>query len=132
MAYGLHLFRGDDWSDPEPFSIEEWDKFVAATSDVRGTGLVETTSPTDEAIRMDDPGLAEWTGHSRRPIILLFRNNRMTVTTPDDETIAWLISIARPLRARVQGDEGEFYSNEGDTDSESQRAGWLHRLRRRT
>jgi hypothetical protein len=131
MAYDLHLFRGDDWSDPEPFSIEEWDEFVAATSDVRRTGFVETTSPTDEALRMDDPGLAEWTGHSRRQIILLFRNNRMTVTNPDDETIAWLISIARPLRARVQGDEGEFYSNEGDTDSESPRAGWLHRLSRR-
>ncbi|GGU36378.1 hypothetical protein [Nocardioides albus] len=132
MAYGLHLFRGDDWSDPEPFSIEEWDEFIAATSDVRGTGFVETTSPTGEAIRMVDPGLAEWTGHSHHPIILLFRNNRMTVTNPDDETIAWLVSIARPLRARIQGDEGEFYSNDGDTDSESPRAGWLYRLRRRT
>ncbi|MER7559692.1 hypothetical protein ABTZ46_22300 [Nocardioides sp. NPDC126508] len=131
MGYDLHLFRGDDWSRPEPFSIEEWDEFVAVTSDMRRTGFVETTSPTGEVIRMEDPGLAEWAGHRSRPIVLLFRNNRMSVTDPDDETIAWLISIAEPLRARVQGDEGEFYSDDSDTDSESPRARWMHLLRRR-
>jgi hypothetical protein len=132
MGYDLHVFRGDEWFEAEPIPFDEWAEFVESSNDLRATGSVEATTPAGETIRMEDDGLAEWAGHGKAPVPVLFSDGQLVVKNPDDETIAWLVSVADRLGARVQGDDGEFYPAAGDSGPApgEPRQGWFRRRRR--
>jgi hypothetical protein len=116
MGYDLHIHRGDEWSDLPPgaeISLEEWRAYVATADDLRMDDAAEAQSRAGEVIRMEAAGLSTWTGApDGEPVLFDFRNGRVVVANPDDATIARMVKVARGLDARVQGDEGEFYSED--------------------
>jgi hypothetical protein len=111
MGYELHITRKPHWlDDGADISEDEWQRCVSADPEMRMTGFAQATTPSGEAIRYDSPLLAEWSMKiSGSPIWFDFRNGQVIVNNPDAEVIAKMVKIARSLRARVQGDDGEFY-----------------------
>lgn len=114
MGYDLHITRADDdWSrkDKPEIALREWQDCLAAQADFDVTGVAETTNPeTGEVIRVEQPGIAAWRGHSSGETVWfsLWRGN-VVVKNPDPETVGEMCSMAAALNARVQGDDGEWY-----------------------
>lgn len=113
MGYELHIFRGSEWSAGDGgISAEEWASLVANQEDLRIVGFAEATTPDGSAVRYDNPGLTEWTGHPDGHLRRFdFKNGRVDIKSPDDATVERTVQLARDLRARVQGDDGEFYGD---------------------
>ena len=105
MGYELHIHRAKVWhqSDREPITAEEWQALVAA-----------------------DPELAR--GPDGEPFH--WADGAVAVKHPDRATLATMLAIAARLGARVQGDDGEFYTRPGDLPSDDEREAFLRRGRR--
>lgn len=86
---------------------------------MRLDGFAEATNDEGETIRLEDPGLAVWTGYSQHGVDgimawLLWFAGRVDAKNPDEEFRRKLHAIAIALRAEVQGDEGEVYGPDGE------------------
>ena len=121
MGYDLHITRAADWSASEdaPITLEEWLAFVRSDPEMRLDGFAEAANDEGEAIRVEAPGLAVWTAYPRHGVDgnmawLLWFGGRIDAKNPDEEFRRKLHAIARALRARVQGDEGEVYGPDGE------------------
>lgn len=113
MSYELHITRRKNWFDQENISIdfEEWQSFVASESELQIVGFAETTLPDGNILSLERKGLTKWTGHPNlQTAWLIWRNGNISCKNPDAFLLAKMIQIASRLQARVQGDEGEFYS----------------------
>jgi hypothetical protein len=138
VGYDLHITRGRRWTDRSPsISDAEWKACVAADPDLELAGFAETPT-ADGVLRYESPGLAVWSGHPAEPRVWFdHRDGRVVVKNPDEATIAKMIAVARVLRARVQGDDGESYEEAGRpprpaTLSVGERLGvWLDRFKPR-
>jgi len=113
MGYDVHITRKKRWSDDGPdISDTDWQSYVASDPDMRIAGVAQATTPKGETIRYQNALLAEWHGHSsRHPVWFDFRSGGVVVKNPDEETISKMCRVATSLRARVQGDDGEFYDS---------------------
>ncbi len=112
VGYDVHITRKSVWSDDDGPRIteSEWQAYVASDPDMAITGVAEITNPEGETIRLIQPLLTEWRGHSgRSPVWISYFEGSLAIKNPDDECLAKMRQIASKLRARVQGDEGEFY-----------------------
>ena len=138
MGYDLHITRGRRWTDEAPaISLEEWRACVTQDPALELVGFAETPTP-DGRLRYESAGLAVWSGHPTEPRVWFdHRGGAVVVKNPDEATIAKMIAVARVLRARVQGDDGETYDEPGRpprpaTLSVGERIGvWLDRLKPR-
>ena len=111
MGYDLHITRAQDWlgSESQPIGEADWRACVAADAELELTGAVEALPLTYE-----NPGLAVWRAHpSGDSVWFDLRDGRVTVKNPDEATIAKALSIAKRLKARVVGDDGEEYEEPG-------------------
>ncbi len=101
MGYGLHITRKKDWADPNgpQISSDEWLAYIA----------------TDPQLQLDP----NFRGHAVRllvesehmePLLEWFHGDIYT-KNPDEPIVKKMLEIAKALRARVQGDDGEFYSS---------------------
>ena len=108
MGYDLHITRAEFWAenDGSQISSEEWLAVVEEDP--------ELTLVADE----DNPHFAAWSGKSvhAEPWLNWFNGNVYS-KNPDQPIIRKMISIARHLKGKVQGEEGEMYdgSEEGFT-----------------
>ena len=105
MGYEFHITRKEHWSDPDDHNIisfEEW--FNYANND-----------PELEIDVQNGPGFFFWTAHPERKgeasywINYNKRDGDIHSKRPDDATIDKMVSIAKALNAKVQGDDGELY-----------------------
>jgi hypothetical protein len=114
MGYDVHIRRttgSADGSGPK-ITLDEWQRLVNEDLDMQLEGFAQSNSPTGDAIRYENKGLAMWNTHSgNRKVWFDYRNGRIVVKNPDDEIIAKMRAVAVKLGARVQGDEGEFYDD---------------------
>lgn len=69
--------------------------------------------PIGKVIKIVSEGLAMWDGESFAPFDLV--DGRIVVSGADDLVIAKTSKIASCLSARVQGDDGEFYKEDGSS-----------------
>ena len=81
-------------------------------------GVAEAPTSEGAAIRRESLGLAVWiaySGHGRdgNQAWMLFADGNVVVKNPDQEIRAKMAVLATRLGARVQGDEGEFYDDDG-------------------
>jgi len=128
MGYDLHITRRKDWSDDEPdISLAEWEAYVAGDPELQLTGIAETPTP-DGLLQYKNPGLAVWTAHPSGQVWFDLRDGGIAVKTPDEVTIEKMVSIARRLNARVQGDDGETYSGGGREPSPPKAPSFMERL----
>jgi hypothetical protein len=113
MGYDVHITRKTNWFDEGPeITLEEW-----------------------EAYAESDPALSPegWVGwkineKSVRARIFTFQKNRngdaaalcwcsggdISAKNPSRDGVAYMVSIAARFGAKVQGDDGEFYDQQGN------------------
>lgn len=102
MGYDLHITRAENWclNEGKEISAEEWLKVIEEDTELR-------------LASNDGPYAALWDGPSKyHPEAWLdwWRGNIYT-KNPDKAIVEKMIQIAKLLRARVQGDDGEFYED---------------------
>src|SRR5262245_30079321 len=101
MGYDLHVTRADLWAENEgrEISRQEWLSLVAADPE-----------PTPEPVNGDE--YARWAGRCRyaKPWFHWWRGN-ISTKNPDRAIVIKMLELASRLGARVQGDDGEFYSS---------------------
>ena len=124
MGYELHITRKAFWSDQEgeTITLDEWIEYVNSDPEMRLDGYAEARVP-DGVLRVESPGLSVWTayagheksGHGKNGNMAWFDhfNGNIDVKNPDQEIIRKMYQIARSLHAKVQGDDGECYDENG-------------------
>lgn len=116
MDYRLHITRRIDWADYEGASISFEDWFAVVTADPEM--VLSRSSALQVAdggrFRSDDPTAAVWMAYSRHGkdnaiacFVLLHGN--VDIKNPDREVKRKMWRLAQVLKARVQGEDGEFY-----------------------
>ncbi len=104
VGYELHITRAADWSQANeaPIEFEEWTEHAQSNGSLVEAGTYGTkTFPFEQtifAVIDEHGGTIDW--HA----------GQLTVTGSRDSDLDHLRSIAVALSARVQGDDGEFYS----------------------
>lgn len=101
MGYDLHITRAEHWLENEGREIT-WEEWLSLVAD-------------DPELTLDpDNGdeLALWSGPSRHaePWFEWWGGN-ISTKSPDRAIVAKMLQIAERLRARVQGDDGEFHDS---------------------
>ena len=103
MGYDLHITRAKDWSQNEGFEIgaDEWLRVVEEDPELSLAG-------------MNGPYFAVWIRKSihQEPWFDWFAGNIYT-KNPDEPMIEKMLSIAKRLNGKVQGDDGEVYPGAG-------------------
>ena len=112
MGYDLHITRRSKWFDTEGLEItkSEWHAIIEFDPEMRLSEAAEHDLPSGEALRYENPSLAEWTGHPDEEFVWFnYSRGNIVVKNPDEATLVKVQEIAHKLRASVQGDDGESY-----------------------
>lgn len=98
MGYDLHITRRKDWSGPgREIAAKEWLAYVEK-------------DPELSIAKENGPYFAKWVGNSSFADAWLdWSEGNVYTKNPDEALIEKMVSIARALDARVQGDDGEVY-----------------------
>ena len=109
MGYDVHLHRADSWTQSAavPISRDEWHRVVASDQELRP--------------ERDSPDTVLWTGPCRYPdgTWFFWQEGRVFTKNPDRAILAKLLQLAQRLGARVEGDDGTFYSRPYDLPEET-------------
>jgi len=120
MGYDIHITRKKDWFDDEPsIELSEWLAVVDADPEMRHDGFAEAVLPSGGVLRTENEGLSVWTAYSRHGVDgnmawFDYRHGNVIVKNPDDEILRKMWILARRLEAKVQGDKGESYDENGN------------------
>ncbi len=123
MGYHLHITRrAKGWNDADDvaaISRAEWLGYVAsdpemALNDYSVDPNYGQPDAAGQAYDEQVQGLAAWVKHSGAGLkggYVWFghEQDRVTVESPDEETLDKMLAIAQALGARVQGDDGEYF-----------------------
>jgi hypothetical protein len=108
MGYDLHITRKHNWSDPTGPAIAETEWRNAIEEDPELS--------LDPESRAEFSGgefvFASWKGEHG---VLWWYRGEIVAKNPDELLIAKMARIARSLNASVQGDDGEFYLEDGSS-----------------
>jgi len=138
MGYDLHITRKKNWDgfDREhgrEISLDEWIAVVNADPDLRIEGYVNRRLRDESVFRQP---LAAWTAYSKyRPDdpgpALELSGGNVDAKNPDREFRCKMWRLAQRLKAKVQGDDGEFYDRFGNPtpDASTTRSYWRALLR---
>ena len=98
-GYNLHVTRKVHWAnDVGPkISFKEWKEHVSADRDILRD---QNNSEFDFVVTLPNETFPVWYNT---------RTNEIYTKNPSKNAIRKLIEIAEKLKAKVQGDEGEFY-----------------------
>jgi hypothetical protein len=87
--------------------------YVANDPELNLTNGYKLDIPNVDTSWKESPGFCFWIGHSEgvpsESLWFEFWKGIISSKYPDDETIKKMLSIAKALNARVQGDDNEFY-----------------------
>ena len=118
MGYDLHITRLDHWAGEETpnISLDEWLDYVKSDKELelKNGYDIQIGSETQS---FNSPGLCEWNAHPTenepnfRPRFSYFKGS-IDSKNPDAPTIRKMMQIASALNAKVQGDHGEFYTEQ--------------------
>lgn len=118
MGYDLHITRQEHWADQETSSIplDEWLAYVDSDKELEVTNGYDIKIGS-EAQFQNRPGFCEWNAHptervpNSRPWFAYWKGS-IDTKDPDAPTIRKMMQIASILNAKVQGDDGEFFTEE--------------------
>jgi hypothetical protein len=103
MGYDLHITRREFWSyNGDDITASEWLAVVAQDPELQ---LDKENGPYFVTRKQESSANPSW---------LNWSNGQIYSKNPDDALIDKMVSIAKKLNARVQGDEGEFYKSSKD------------------
>ena len=117
MGYNLYITKKENWfeeDDSNNISPTEWKDYLKADSEMRLDNFAEATATNGEYIRIESEGMSVWTKYSRAGLDgnhawFWPDNGNIVVKNPDIEIRNKMIDVARQLKAKVQGDDGELY-----------------------
>jgi predicted extracellular nuclease len=117
MGYNLYITRKENWIDEDDsnsISVTEWTEYVKSDSEMRLDNFAEATTKNGEYVRVETEGVSVWTKYSKDGLDgnhawFSPTNGNIVVKNPDIEIRNKMIDIAGQLKAKVQGDDGEFY-----------------------
>lgn len=104
MGYDVHITRAAEWFESEqaPIRVDEWRSFAASHAALGRDGR-SGSGPQSYTWRVADVETwLEWSGGA------------IYTTNPSVRVRAAMFEIAVHFGARVQGDEGEFYGEDGN------------------
>ncbi|MAK60204.1 MAG: hypothetical protein CMK09_04435 [Ponticaulis sp.] len=113
MSYDFHVHRFEDWSEPtekDAISFEEWIELCRADDELSEDGAYR-----DNRFDFDIP-IFGWPAPEGEAASFLWLDGEIIVTSPDETAIIKAKKIAEKLVAKVQGDDGEFYGEDGKPD----------------
>ena len=118
MGYELHITRRENWADTETsnISLTEWLAYVSHNKELELTNSYEIEIGSETQFQ-NRPGYCEWNAHpvhnelNARPWFSYWEGI-IDTKNPDAPTIRKMMQIASALNAKVQGDEGEIYTEE--------------------
>ena len=119
MGYDVHITRCEHWSDEHgpKIDLSEWLDYVETDPEMRLDGYAEADLGDGQVLRTEDKSLAVWRSYSghqedgNKAWMYLF-DGTVDVKNPDEEIRAKMCRIAVELGARVQGDDGELYTED--------------------
>jgi len=121
MGYDLHITRKADWCDKgNDISLEEWYAVVAADPEMRLEGYVDWRQPDGSVLRVKLATWVSWPHHVEgiKMVGLCWCDGNVDAKNPDEEIRRKMWRLAQILNARVQGDDGECYDEQGNSDSD--------------
>lgn len=110
MGYDLHITRKDCWAEEEDerrISAEEWKAYADADPE-----LIKDLESSDETDYVFIRQAGNW------PLWFNSRLGNIYTKNPDIDVIQKMVKIALVLKARVQGDDQEFYDFTGEPQRE--------------
>ncbi len=119
MGYDLHITRKENWLDAsQAIDLDEWLEYVDADPDLQHDGFAETPVANGAVLRAERDGICVWTGYSggenaENKAWLMWNSGSIVAKSPDEEVRQKMWCIAQALGAKVQGDEGEYYGEDG-------------------
>ena len=119
MGYDLHITRKGNWLDASPaIDLDEWLEYVDADPDLQHDGFAEAPVVNGAVLHVERDGICVWTGYSRgenaeNKAWLMWSAGNIVAKSPDEEIRQKMWCIAQALSAKVQGDEGEDYGEDG-------------------
>lgn len=116
--YELHITRRRNWFDDDndnSISLHEWKNFIKENKDLCLNNTFEAKLQNGQSFQFESEELAVWTGYSRsnphgNQAWFNYWSGNISVKNPDDEIIYKMVTIAGKLNAKVQGTNGEVYS----------------------
>ena len=98
MGYDVYITRRKQRSDGADISLDEWIAQLKSDPEMRLDNVAEAVAPTG------DPG---------HEVLFDYRRGRIVVKNPDETILRKMWSLAQKLSAKVEGDEGESYDQNG-------------------
>lgn len=120
MGYDLHITRKEYWHEEDEskqISIQEWSAYVDSDPEFSVDNFAEAKATDGQTVRIDSPGLSVWTKYSGNGVNgnyawFILSNGNIVVKNPDVEIRNKMIEVAAILKGKVQGDDGEIYSEQ--------------------
>ena len=124
MGYDLHITRQEHWADEETSNIplDEWLAYVDSDNELELTNGYDINIGLETQFQ-NRPGFCEWNAHPTERILnarpwFAYWKGSIGTKNPDAPIIRKMMQIASVLNAKVQGDDGEFYTEEYLTELE--------------
>jgi len=116
MAYEIYITKKQNWFETgtaSNISMEEWEAFVKNDPEMRLDNFSEVGLESGEMFRYDNPGAAIWFNPyaNGEMVHFDFLAGNISVSSPDEDSIAKMKHIAFKLGAKVQGEDGELYTD---------------------
>jgi hypothetical protein len=121
VGYDIHITRKTNWFDesgPE-ITVNEWRRYIESDPEMRLDGYAEAKCADGSVLRVNDSSMAVWIKHPEHESseglawLWVFYGN-IQAKNPDEHTRRKMWQIANTLSAKVQGDEGEQYDEQGN------------------
>ena len=115
MGYELHIVRQVDYDDEEEesdISLHEWLEYVSTDKELELKNGYTLNIPGVESNWQNSPGFCEWSIHKREDASIPwfdYGSGCISSKFPDDKMIEKMIKISKVLKARVRGDDYEYY-----------------------
>jgi hypothetical protein len=118
MGYELQITRREYWSDTETadISFDEWITYANNDKELELKNGYDIKIGSETQFQ-NRPGFCEWNAHPTekepyaRPWFSYWEGS-VDTKNPDAPTIRKMMQIASALNAKVQGDDGEIYTEE--------------------
>lgn len=110
-GYDAHISRAKDWTESKktPITLIEWTDFTKTDPEFRLVDAGVAKNPaTGETIEVKGSGMAVWTDpKNKKEWYFSYHEGEISVRDPEGDVLTKMKSIARKLKAKVIGDEGE-------------------------
>src|SRR5689334_5073234 len=110
MGYDLQIARKENWFDEEQsnrnISSKDWFDYIDKDLELQISYTYQIRNPQNLNESVPVPSLCDWLNHPQNENRWFdYYEGNISSKNPDDHTIRKMLSIAKTLNAKVQGDD---------------------------